>query len=282
MDMANVEFLWASDEINAHADAYRMRVMDIARRNNVPRITRCCTIMGRKDGEELSAAQILYPCMQAADIFFLKADICQLGMDQRKVNMLAREYCDAAEPKIKFKPIILSHHMMMGLKEGQEKMSKSDPDSAIFMEDSADDVKRKIKHAYCPPGVAEANPCLDWMQHIVFGRHTEGVAVRRKPENGGDKLYAAYAELEADFVAGALHPGDLKACLTEYINACVGRERAETGTRGVLRRRRCRRRRRRRRHLLPTPHPPLLPRSACCNPCATTLRTARRRSCSSS
>lgn len=30
-------------------------------------------------------------------------------MDQRKVNMLAREYCDAAEPKIKFKPVILSH-----------------------------------------------------------------------------------------------------------------------------------------------------------------------------
>jgi hypothetical protein len=36
-----------------------------------------------------------------------QADICQLGMDQRKVNMLAREYCDHA--KIKFKPIILSH-----------------------------------------------------------------------------------------------------------------------------------------------------------------------------
>ena len=28
-------------------------------------------------------------------------------MDQRKVNMLAREYCDSA--KIKFKPVILSH-----------------------------------------------------------------------------------------------------------------------------------------------------------------------------
>ena len=27
-------------------------------------------------------------------------------------------------------------HMLAGLKEGQEKMSKSDPDSAIFMEDS--------------------------------------------------------------------------------------------------------------------------------------------------
>jgi len=40
---------------------------------------------------------------------FTQADICQLGMDQRKVNMLAREYCDQASPKIKFKPVILSH-----------------------------------------------------------------------------------------------------------------------------------------------------------------------------
>ena len=52
----------------------------------------CCTIMGRKETEEMSASQIFYPCMQAADVFYLKADICQLGMDQRKVNMLAREY----------------------------------------------------------------------------------------------------------------------------------------------------------------------------------------------
>ncbi|GJS50289.1 mediator of RNA polymerase II transcription subunit 23 isoform X2 [Tanacetum coccineum] len=41
-----------------------------------------------------------------------QADICQLGMDQRKVNVLAREYCDAI--KRKNKPIILSHHMLPG------------------------------------------------------------------------------------------------------------------------------------------------------------------------
>lgn len=44
-----------------------------------------------------------------------QADICQLGMDQRKVNMLAREYCD--DIKRKMKPIILSHRMMPGLLE---------------------------------------------------------------------------------------------------------------------------------------------------------------------
>ena len=54
----------------------------------------------------LTAAQMMYPCMQAADVFYLKTDICQLGLDQRKVNMLAREYCTKA--KIEKKPIILS------------------------------------------------------------------------------------------------------------------------------------------------------------------------------
>ena len=59
--------------------------------------------------------------------------------------------------------------MLMGLKEGQEKMSKSDPDSAIFMEDAAEDVKRKIKKAYCPPEVVDKNPIMDYAKFIIFG-----------------------------------------------------------------------------------------------------------------
>lgn len=195
MDMSRVEFLWASDEINGNSDAYWGRVMDIATRVTLARVKRCGAIMGRKDGDELSPAQIMYPMMQATDIFHLKADICQLGMDQRKVNMLAREYCDTCKPKIKHKPIIVSHHMLMGLKEGQEKMSKSDPDSAIFMEDTAADVKRKIKRAYCPPGVAEKNPVLDWVKHIVLAREGK-FTVKRKPDNGGD-MYVMSAARQA-------------------------------------------------------------------------------------
>eukprot|EP00981_Chlorochromonas_danica_P004807 scaffold967_cov173-Ochromonas_danica.AAC.18 len=212
MDMRNVRFLWASDEINAHAEEYWSLVMDIARLNSLNRIQRCCTIMGRKDSDEMSAAQIFYPCMQCADVFFLKADICQLGMDQRKVNMLAREY--AEDKKKRFKPVIISHHMLMGLKEGQEKMSKSDPDSAIFMEDTADDVKRKIKKAYCPPQVAEKNPILDYANHIVLGFHGK-IAIKTETE---ELEYTEYAPLEADYISGKIHPGDLKASVTEAIN----------------------------------------------------------------
>ena len=109
MKTENVKFLWASEEINKHSDQYWLMVMDIARKNNINRIKRCASIMGRDEGDDLAVAQYFYPCMQCTDIFFLKADICQLGMDQRKVNMLAREYCD--DKKDQKKPIILSHRL---------------------------------------------------------------------------------------------------------------------------------------------------------------------------
>eukprot|EP01117_Protostelium_nocturnum_P006420 TRINITY_DN2313_c0_g4_i1.p1 TRINITY_DN2313_c0_g4~~TRINITY_DN2313_c0_g4_i1.p1 ORF type:complete len:397 (-),score=152.03 TRINITY_DN2313_c0_g4_i1:54-1244(-) len=218
MDMDKVKFIWSSDEINANSNAYWLKVMDIATRFNLSRIKRCSQIMGRKESDELNASQIFYPCMQCADIFHLKADICQLGMDQRKVNMLAREYCDAA--KIKFKPIILSHHMIMGLGEGQEKMSKSDPNSAIFMEDTEADVNVKIKRAFCPPKVIEKNPCFDYLKHLVFPKFDTFV-VERKPENGGNTEYKSYEEVVADFESGALHPGDLKTALAKSINEMI-------------------------------------------------------------
>lgn len=42
MDMSRVEFRWAADDINRNANDYWMRVMDIARKFNVPRIKRYC------------------------------------------------------------------------------------------------------------------------------------------------------------------------------------------------------------------------------------------------
>lgn len=220
MNMDNVTFLWASDEINKKPDEYWSRVMNIARLNTVNRIKRCCTIMGRGDGDELSAAQIMYPCMQCADIFFLKADICQLGMDQRKVNMLAREYCDDTKPKIKNKPIILSHHMMPGLKQGQEKMSKSDPSSAIFMEDSTQEVNSKIKGSYCPEKVVAGNPVLEYLKFIIFPK-LGNLDILRSDQNGGNKMYTSYDDIESDFVSGALHPGDLKPAVSKAINSML-------------------------------------------------------------
>lgn len=216
MDMSKVEFLYASEEINKRPDEYWTLVMDAARKNNLKRIIRCSQIMGRAETDDLSAAQIFYPCMQCADIFFLKADICQLGMDQRKVNVLAREYADDCKPK-RLKPIILSHPMMPGLLQGQEKMSKSDPNSAIFMEDTEQEVNTKIKRAYCPPGEVTGNPCLSYIQHIVLP-WCKCFKVIRPEAHGGDVTYSKFEDLLQDYASGELHPGDLKPALARHLN----------------------------------------------------------------
>ncbi|EOD06982.1 hypothetical protein EMIHUDRAFT_68570 [Emiliania huxleyi CCMP1516] len=226
MDMSRVQFKWAADEITKHAGRYWTLALDVARRFTVARVSKCCQIMGRKEGT-LTAAQMLYPIMQCTDIFFLGANICQLGVDQRKVNMLAREYCDSAG--IKLKPIILSHHMLYGLAQGQVKMSKSNKDSAIFMEDSAaePDVQRKMKKAFCEPGNTAFCPPLAVARELVLGCGAS-LEVKRREEDGGDRAFgkADGGQLASEFAAGALHPGDLKPAVRDAAWGTLSRVRA--------------------------------------------------------
>ena len=64
-------------------------------------------------------------------------------------------------------------------------MSKSIPDSAIFMEDSAADINKKIKKAFCPIGIVEGNPILDYTKSIIFATK-KSFLIKRTEENGGD------------------------------------------------------------------------------------------------
>ncbi|PRQ24756.1 putative tyrosine--tRNA ligase [Rosa chinensis] len=215
MDLEKVEFVWSSKEINSRAHEYLPLVMDIAGRNSIERMKRCTQIMGREAGDNMPLAQAMYPCMQCADVFFLKADICQMGTDQRKVNMLAREYCNQIQKKDK--PVILSHRMLPGLKEGQNKMSKSDESSAIFMEDDEAQVNLKIKKAHCVPGEVKGNPCLEYVQHLIFPWFNEFV-VERSEKNGGDITFTNFEQLSNAYASGQLHPGDLKPALAKSLN----------------------------------------------------------------
>ena len=61
--MSNVKFLWASNCINNESNRYWLKVIDVARSVKLNRIKKTCKIMGRKDQDNLQAAQIMYPCM---------------------------------------------------------------------------------------------------------------------------------------------------------------------------------------------------------------------------
>ncbi|ORM41485.1 putative tyrosine-tRNA ligase 1 [Babesia sp. Xinjiang] len=227
MDMDAVQFLWASEEINKNPDLYWRLVMDISRSFNITRFKRCSEALGRADGDNRPAASLLYPAMQCADIFYIGADICQLGLDQRKINMLAREYCELKS--VGASPIILSHHMMPSLAQQGGKMSKSVPNSAIFIEDTEAEVNAKIKGAWCPEKEITDNPCIAYFDLIVFPMF-KTVTIPRKPKNGGecnlqliydisgDVTYETQQQLEEDYKTGKLHPADLKPALAGYIN----------------------------------------------------------------
>ena len=225
MDLKNVEFVWANDFVQ---DAnYWKKVMQIARNSTINRIVRTGQIMGRKEAEVLQASQILYPCMQAADIFHLKADICQLGMDQRKVNVLARELGQSIGY---YKPVIVSHHMLMGLGEPPKsndidrvidlKMSKSKPETAIFMNDSEEKIKSKVSKAYCPAKILEENPIMEYAKHLVFEKF-DVMEIKRSEKFGGDLVIEDYAKLQNLYSQGKIHPADLKSSCAHYINEMI-------------------------------------------------------------
>lgn len=225
METDKIEFLWTSEVISDKE--YWKKVVDVARNTTIKRMIRCSQIMGRSEKDILSSSQILYPAMQCADIFHLKADITQLGMDQRKVNILARE----VGPQLGFwKPVVVSHHMLIGLGEPPKsegldrilelKMSKSRTDTAIFMNDSEQEIIRKIQKAYCPAKVLKDNPLLEYSRYLVFEKFEE-MEIRRPEKFGGDFVIENYQELERLYSEGKLHPADLKNSVAYYINEMI-------------------------------------------------------------
>ena len=233
MNLDKVEFLWASDMVR-DSDYWQL-VIRVGMTNKLARFIRTAEFMGREDSaEQLTAAQIMYPCMQIADIFKLGAKITQLGMDQRKVNMLAREI----GPMLGFwKPVVVSHHMLMGLgkppsadsdratRTVKNKMSKSNPNNAIFMTDTTEDIKRKINKAYCLEGDVKENPILEYYKYIVFDSFDKlgisEVKIERPEKFGGNISFKTYAELEKTFAEKKVHPMDLKAILIKYLDQLI-------------------------------------------------------------
>src|SRR3989344_2230264 len=228
LDIDNVEFVWASDLVKD--SEYWKLVLQVAKTNSIRRFIRTAEIMGREESFDLSAAQIIYSCMQTADIFTLAAKITQLGMDQRKENVLAREI----GPQLGFwKPVIINHHMLLGLGKPPKikntvkraiemKMSKSNPSSAIFMTDSDEEVKEKIDKAWCPTGEIKENPVLEYFKYIAFESldklGIKSLTIERDEKFGGNLILSSYEELEKQFVDSKIHPQDLKTCLSIYIN----------------------------------------------------------------
>ncbi len=235
---ADLKFVLGSD-LYHHNDKYWQTVIDISKNLTLSRVVKSTTIMGREAGENVCFAWLIYPPMQVADVFIQNLNFVHAGMDQRKAHVIAREV--ATKLKISplkdkqwkiVKPVAVHHPLILGLNKPPKwpvdkenlrevwsamKMSKSKPDSAVFIDDSEDEIRRKINKAFCPEGEIEFNPILDWAKNIIFVNESRGIKIKREKKYGGDVSYESYEKLAQDFKDKKLYPTDLKNFVAEWL-----------------------------------------------------------------
>ncbi|MEM4255021.1 MAG: tyrosine--tRNA ligase [Candidatus Norongarragalinales archaeon] len=204
-------------ELYRHNDEYWQSVLRFSTHVTLARATRTMQILGRSESETLDVAKYIYPSMQSVDIKFLGADIAHAGMDQRKVHMLAREVF----PKMGWIAPVALHHKLLSSLSGEEiKMSKSKPDSAIFIHDSHDEIKRKLSKAFCPEKTVEGNAVLAYARDLIFVCK-DSFKVERPVKFGGDAEFSSYAQVEEAFAKGELHPADFKNAVASEVDGLV-------------------------------------------------------------
>jgi len=211
---------------------YWKDVLEISKSTSIARMLRCTTIMGRTEKEATSSASIVYPAMQAADIWKLDVDIAQAGIDQRKVHVLSREMSEKLHRK---KAVAVHGRLLMGLQgpvkmgfdtnekddiEISSKMSKSKPETCIYIHDSEEDIKKKISKAYCPEKQAENNPVIEMAEFLVM-RDEKSLKIERPAKFGGDVEFANSEELKKTYSEGKLHPMDLKNAVGRELAAML-------------------------------------------------------------
>ncbi len=225
IDTSKVKVVWSKDLMSDLK--YWDMFIRVGKVLTLDRVKRAVTIMGRKEGEAQDTASLFYPCMQVTDIFQMDIDICQLGMDQRKANILAREVAQ----KYKWKtPVAVHHGYLLGLRgapkdlktmsdaEGMAyKMSKSDPSSSILVHDTKEEIMKKVNSAYCPEKIIEGNPMFDYLDKIIVDDRASPITIDRPQKFGGPIEASDFAGLKGLYIAGKIHPTDLKGFVAEEL-----------------------------------------------------------------
>jgi tyrosyl-tRNA synthetase len=229
-DTEKINFVFGSELYEKLGLDYWATVVKVSKATTLSRMVRSTTIMGRKESDVTDSAMLIYPAMQSADIFKMGINIAHAGTDQRNVHVVARE---CAQELGFQKPVAIHSHLLQGLLQpvliedsetGKRvmdleaaKMSKSKPDSAIFIHDTPEEIKRKINGAYAPEGVVEFNPILDWTKHLIFYYPDTTYTIKRDEKWGGDLTYSSYEDLEREYAEKKLHPQDLKMAVAEWL-----------------------------------------------------------------
>jgi len=229
IDVSRIRFIDAEDLVS-DKDYWSILIRS-AKNVSLARVKRSLTIMGRRGDEaETDFSKLIYPLMQVSDIIYLDLDIALGGTDQRKAHMLVRDIADKTGFK---KPVAIHTPIITGLQGpggrmdvsreideiySEYKMSKSKPETAVFVHDDVETVKNKVMKAYCPPREAVFNPIMEINKYLLFNKPGFKLYIERPEKYGGSLTIDNYEELEKLYLEGKIHPYDLKNATAEALN----------------------------------------------------------------
>ncbi len=188
---------------------YTLKVYELALSTTLTRARRSMAQITRSKKDH-KVAEVIYPIMQVIDMLFLDVDLALGGMEQRKIHMLARENL----PKVGHPAPVIIHTPLLHGTDGSEKMSSS-IENFIAIDDSPEDIKKKIKNSYCPAGEIEGNPVIEIAKYFIYDTH-DTLFIERPLKFGGN-IELNYDELLEAYGNGKLHPLDLKNAVTAHL-----------------------------------------------------------------
>jgi tryptophanyl-tRNA synthetase len=157
-----------------------------------------------------------YPILQAADILLYQTNLVPVGEDQKQHLELARNLAERfnyyysgvfTTPEV-FIPKVGAR--VMSLQDPTKKMSKSDdnPKATIFLTDTADAIRNKIKRAVTDSGIeirsGDDRPAMTNL--IELYSVSAGVGVAETEERFAGKTYAEFKAELADALVALVEP----------------------------------------------------------------------------
>lgn len=189
--------------------SYSDKVYKLATMTTLKRAKRSMDQVSRHD-DNPKVASVIYPIMQTVDMAALEVDVALGGMEQRKIQMLARENLEKIGENV---PVCIHTPLLHGT-DGDAKMSSS-KGNFIAVDDSVEEISKKINKSYCPQGEIEDNPMIEIAETFVYPNQ-EKLLIKR-PEKFGGNIELTHEELLKDFANGDLHPMDLKNGIKDFL-----------------------------------------------------------------
>lgn len=183
----------------------------LERHITIARLIRVPTLKDKlKSGQNPENANALlagYPIMMAADILLQDATMVPVGKDQLSHIEATRELARALNAKygdVLVVPDALNQREPVNILSlrGEGKMSKSSPEDALFLVDSEEVIRKKIKRAETAnPGVMnEKIESLMFVGKTLAPERSAEIENLIKRHNAGEKVMADFKALLADIV----------------------------------------------------------------------------------